>query len=117
MSVYIRGMEIPKSCISCRLNYGEKRPEYGLSIFCPYSNGVITYRDKAFYNGRLDSCGIVSVPDRGRLIDADALAKHLFAAYGMDSRIKSWIVDGFIREVKNAPTIIPADCADKEDGE
>ena len=62
MGVYIKGMEMPTSCISCLLNFGEKRPEYGLSICCPYSDGVISWRDMAFDNGRLASCGIVPVP-------------------------------------------------------
>ena len=75
MGVYIKGMEMPTSCISCLLNFGEKKPEYGLTIYCPYSDGVISWRDKAFDNGRLASCGIVSVPPHGRLGDLDKLDK------------------------------------------
>lgn len=72
MRILIRGMEMPKSCIACLLNFGEKRPEYGLTICCPYSDGVISWHDKAFDNGRLASCGIVHVSPHGRLIDVDA---------------------------------------------
>ena len=77
MGVYIKGMKMPTSCIACLLNFGEKRPEYGLTICCPYSDGVISWRDKAFDNGRLASCGIIPVPPHGRLIDADALRKRI----------------------------------------
>ena len=73
MSILIKGIEMPTSCIACLLNFGEKRPEYGLTIYCPYSDGVISWRDKAFDNGRLASCGIVPVPPHGKLGDLDAL--------------------------------------------
>ena len=76
MGIYIKNMEMPKSCIACLLNFGEKRPEYGLTICCPYSDGVISWRDMAFDNGRLASCGIVPVPPHGRLIDADEFLKR-----------------------------------------
>lgn len=97
MGVYIKGMEMPKSCIACLFNFGEKRPEYGLTIYCPYSNGVISWRDKAFDNGRLASCGIVSIPPHGRLIDADALC---------EGRVSN---DNVVICAKCAPTIIPAE--------
>lgn len=71
MGIYIENMEMPTSCISCPLNFGEKRPEYGLTIYCPYSDGVISWRDKAFDNGRLASCGIVPVPPHGRFGNLD----------------------------------------------
>ena len=97
MSILIKGMEMPKSCIACHLNFGEKRPEYGLTIYCPYSDGVISWRDKAFDNGRLASCGIVPVPAHGRLIDADALC---------DGRVSN---DNVVICAKCAPTILPAE--------
>lgn len=103
MSILIKGMEIPQSCISCSLNFGEKRPEYGLTIYCPYSDGVISWRDKAFDNGRLASCGIIPVPTpHGRLIDANALLKTNYGPFGA--------IDEIAREaIANAPTIIPAE--------
>ena len=99
MGVYIHSMEKPTSCISCLLNFGEKRPEYGLTIYCPYSDGVISWRDKAFDNGRLASCGIVPVPKHGRLIDADAYKQEL-----KDCRMAFW--DELLDSM---PTIIEAE--------
>lgn len=106
--IYIKGMEMPTSCIACHLNFGEKRPEHGLTIYCPYSDGVISWRDKAFDNGRLASCGIVPVPEHGRLIDEKDIVPK-------DGYI---IADGMacipVKDIVNAPTIIPADPEDKE---
>lgn len=106
MSILIKGVEMPTSCIACLLNFGEKRPEYGLTIYCPYSNGVISWRDKAFDNGRLASCGIVPVPPHGRLIDADALLRHKGDCYDADGHLLYAVGTG---NILCAPTIIPAE--------
>ena len=107
MGVYIEGMEMPKSCIACHLHFVEKRPEYGLTICCQYSDGVISWRDKAFNNGRLASCGIVPVPPHGRLIDADALLEDVRqSASEQDAEnLNDWWVG-------EMPTIIPAEEAE-----
>lgn len=112
MSILIKGMGMPTSCIACLLNFGEKRPEYGLTICCPYSDGVISWRDKAFDNGRLASCGIVPVPPHGRLIDADALWVEINKI--CDRRDAGIITDltccqQLLSAVRHAPTIIPAE--------
>ena len=112
MGVYIKGMEMPTSCIACPLNFGEKRPEYGLTICCPYSDGVILWRDKAFDNVRLASCGIVPVQPHGRLIDTDALIKylrnvcfHVHGNYDLEGLTSYILVDA----IKTAPTIIESE--------
>ena len=102
--LYLPGMEMPTSCISCLLNSGEKRPEYGLTIYCPYSSGVISWRDRAFDNGRLASCGIVPVPEHGRLIDADAILN----SKGVGTQIAGWGKMYHETVIEYAPTIIPA---------
>ena len=90
--VYIKDRKPPNSCDDCWVSD------------CPNDEHIDGYRmmDRPYY------CPLFPVHDHGRLIDADALAKYMFSAYGMDSRIKSWIIDVFIREVEDAPTIIPA---------
>jgi hypothetical protein len=112
MGVYIRGMEMPTSCIACLLNFGEKRPEYGLTIYCPYSDGVISWRDKAFDNGRLASCGITPVPPHGRLIDAryirDVIIQKWMDKAGDSHMYKCGMEDAY-EVIRNAPTIIPAE--------
>lgn len=77
MSIYIKGMGMPKSCSDCK-------------IFCglPYQ-----LRDK---KGRRPDCPLVPVPPHGRLIDADE--KLTFATtdeYG-DSELRDYTVMEFI---------------------
>lgn len=108
MSILIKGMEMPKSCIACHLNFGEKRPEYGLTICCPYSDGVISWRDKAFDNGRLASCGIVPVPPHGDLVDRrEAIIDANERAY--DFWLSDDEVNATIQFLKEQTTIIPAE--------
>ena len=110
MSILIKGMEMPKSCIACHLNFGEKRPEYGLTIYCPYSDGVISWRDKAFDNGRLASCGIVPVPPHGRLIDADALYEDCALDHNYEVAATTTRINEYMQlKIDAAPTIIPAE--------
>ena len=83
--VYIKGMEIPKSG--------------GISVYI-WSSGTV---DSA--NGIYKA---ISVPDHGRLIDADELKMEErwwdndYAEDGYDHVIE-------IKDLENAPTIIPAD--------
>lgn len=109
--ILIRDMEMPISCIACPLNFGEKRPEYGLTIYCQYSNGVISWRSKAFDNGRLASCGIIPLPEgHGNLIDADALIRDKSNEVNLwyDYEYLDYSVV-FEEDIKNAPIIIPAE--------
>ena len=92
MSVYIKGMEMPKSCLECDL-----QNDYG---WCPTKREIV---DKYSYA----TCPLIHVPDHGRLIDADATEK-LFRGMGAEV----WADAAEI--VAEAPTIIPAD---EEDGE
>ena len=60
MSVLIKGMEMPKTCIMC-----------WLSPVCPvWVKEVSRYKG---YDNRLPDCPLVEVPPHGRLIDAEAL--------------------------------------------
>ena len=104
MSVYIRGMEMPKGC-PCEL-IGD-----GYDVWC-FAVGGIPARVKEYaeccQNGTRPSwCPLIPVPDHGRLIDADALTEHLG-----DVEYKGAIK----RVLVQAPTIIPADEEEPEDG-
>ena len=113
MSVYIKGMEMPKSCGQC------------LSIGWHY---VFECRlDDVEEGERLPDCPLTPVPPHGRLIDADALGirdaeKQAYEAYlrekgeffieeplleYMRGRLEG-LTDACGR-VRFAPTIIPAD--------
>lgn len=74
MGIYIKGMEMPKSCDECRIMEFEDTncvPElfYGCPIvFKAHPQGV---------GYRPDYCPLVEVPPHGRLIDADALENEI----------------------------------------
>ena len=69
MSLYIRGMVLPKSCADCPLNYDYM----GCSV-----NGVRWWSDTFVRlefdpnKERLFECPLIDVPPHGRLVDADA---------------------------------------------
>ena len=100
MSVYIKGMEMPKSCFYCPMRM-KVDPD---TIKCLATGerfeetfaGTIEMRNRG-------NCPLIHVPDHGDLIDR---SKLIYC--GMK---EEWTT----REViEKAPTIIPAD---KEDGE
>ena len=67
MGVYIKGIEMPKSCRECPL---ATRFFDGEDV-CAMLGTYVHDRD------REDDCPLVPVPPHGRLIDADALAEDL----------------------------------------
>ena len=98
MGVYIKDMEIPKSCGDCPI---------GDSLCCPLMPGVPAlwkeYTIAVIANRRHSDCPLVRVPPHGDLIDRDKL------------REKEFIHDGdayavvMSRDIRNAATIIPAE--------
>ena len=106
--IYIKGMEMPTNCDSCRIMVFEDTncvPE--LFCGCP----IVFKAHPQGKNHRPDYCPLVEIPDHGRLIDADALPInnpiHSMMIFGGEIVIAKSAID-------NAPTIIPAD---KEGGE
>ena len=84
MSVYIKGMEMPRTCLYCA---------FALDGWC-HATGNDT--DMITLYDRPEFCPLVFVHDHGRLIDADAVD----TTYSDPEVIET--LDG-------APTIIPAD--------
>lgn len=69
MGVYVRGMEMPKSCWRCTLSQLYEKPRE--MLVCK-----ITHEEVLRY--KIDSnCPLVPVPPHGRLIDADAVMLHI----------------------------------------
>ena len=107
MSVYIKGMEMPKSCHEC--------PLVDTLMTCP----CMKMPGKDFWDSvllefaRHEDCPLINVPDHGRLIDADALIDKI--AENMDKARKADNYDwwdkctGAWDFIMPAPTIIPAD--------
>lgn len=65
MSILIRGMEMPTSCVNCRFSgFGGLRNE---RVVCMHT-GSNAYMNEVQY---LDDCPLVPVPPHGALIDRD----------------------------------------------
>ena len=127
--ILIRGVEMPRSCMDCWLNYGEKRPEHGLTIVCTYSNGVVLPKVTGIV-GRLPACGILELPEHGDLIDAESLADDLlYDAELADRALSDMTLVGSERDymqsekdikqncayyVSHAPVVIPSNKEDTE---
>ena len=97
MGVYIKGMEMPKACEECALNYDS---------FACIKTGSRFFEDNEFdpFKSRLEDCPLIPIPPHGRLIDADALYKDILedAGYGEAERFNDyWLGE--------QPTIIPAE--------
>lgn len=106
MSVLIKGMELPESCSGCAIRY---------EMFCPLRHRFIADE------GRRKNCPLVPVPPHGRLIDADALISSIkmqtefCKLMGGDLATAGGIIEkGFLQEIDNAPTIIPAEPGEEE---
>ena len=85
MGVYIKGIKMPTSCMSCGFKINCDECE-GYECFCTVLRRDIGYMpyNRCFLREdapvvpsdcRLDDCPLVQVPDHGRLIDADALCE------------------------------------------
>ena len=100
MSVLIRGMEMPKNCSGCPLNYDQ--------MACKVT-GTRWWSDTMVLMGfdsdkeRLYDCPLVEIPTpHGRLIDADELANKTFYSLTGAPYIT-------YRTFCNAPTVIEAE--------
>lgn len=103
MSILIKGMEMPRSCLECpMLSYWVCRPK----------NEEIPDDTDLTEHPRPDWCPLVPLPEKhGRLVDADAL----FETMGQDT--DKWLIDDIsyietdeaMSAVFKAPTIIEAE--------
>lgn len=124
MSIYIPGMEFPKSC-PCEL------VGIGYDLYCSFTGGnpsrVEEYYECCNNDSRPDWCPLVEVPPHGALKDADALWEKVKSERALKEhcpKSRSIIYDtGFLAGYRAAcqiaskmPTIIPAD-AEEADNE
>lgn len=104
MGVYIKGMEMPKSCCACYLKMNCDDCE-GYECVCLPLRTKIGYLDDLLTDKRRDDCPLVLVPPHGRLIDADA-----FLALVNDSTILSDFLKCIISPlIRGEPTVIEAE--------
>lgn len=95
--IYIPGMEIPKRCIACQLNYD--------SCACILT-GSRYYKHGVEFDpgeGRLPDCPLVPVTEHGRLGDLDELLDRAFGCLDEETFLAfQFLVNGSV-------TIIPAE--------
>lgn len=100
MSIYIKGLEMPKSCFYCQFQHKNT------------TECLLTHK---YYNWGLTTppsdCPLIPVPPHGRLINADDLFEKVYKAWGTeyDAGESNWFMD----MINEAPTIIPAKEATK----
>ena len=104
MSVLVKGMEMPESCITCPLC--ECRNE---CAYCEVGDKYLSWDwDERLRSSRNDHCPLTEVPPHGRLIDADAMNEK----YG-DWYTEEGTEEGFIGALKyliaEQPIIIEAE--------
>lgn len=107
MSVLIRGMKMPHSCIGCRFCEHGSINEWDL--YCGIDNKHVgNWDDKHINNGwRRPDCPLVEVPPHGRLVDADALKATFCAECNHTITCEDCDIDYHIGRL--APTIIEAE--------
>ena len=73
MSVFVKGMKMPRNCIECPLQFGGICCVQPPEIDDPFVAETVDEAAK----GRTNWCPLVSVPPHGRCIDADAVMLHI----------------------------------------
>lgn len=104
MSVYIKGMKMPKNCHLCPMC---------LMRFCQAGDRELSERETRPNAKRPEDCPLLPVPPHGRLIDADKLC--LSSGFSTATEYGRGRSDQIEAIKSNAPTIIPANQA--EEGE
>lgn len=111
MSVYIKGMEMPRGCASCKISRRN-----GKKMICPFIwKCEWDIHDPMSADHRLDGCPLIPVPDHGDLIDRVAFREEMDKHYPFDRYTQSkheWedaAKSAVIKMLVAAPTIIPAD--------
>ena len=105
MSVLIRGMEMPTSCMLCNFCVGEADPANG--EMCMVTGTLMPPCTRE----RLDNCPLVSVPPHGDLVDKQRMAETNEQHYKIfegepDADYARKVV---LRMLDQAPIVIPAE--------
>lgn len=105
MGVYIKGMEMPKSCWHCefcRDGLDEYAQHYDYCVALDM-NILISQTE------RHENCPLVEVPKHGRLIDADALIKLLDNCMFPSDMVTTRAVSMARNWLKESPTVIESE--------
>ena len=107
MSVYIPGMEMPKTCCYCPLMGYDPDKEWFDSMARTGAHICMLTGELIDNTKRAEHCPLIPVPDHGRLIDADELIHSYYHAPSFPNLCKA---------INDAPTIIPADKEEEKNG-
>lgn len=105
MSVIVKGMKMPDSCINCPFSVSVN---FGL-VCCPTST---TIPDSKLFNDvgepldRQCYCPLIELPPHGRLIDADALNEIIDGGYDLDFDEVPETKRELMRMIDDAQTVI-----------
>lgn len=103
MSVLIKGMGMPFTCLTCDFH----KCAGGVGDFCS-----LTKRRQFRFKNRPKDCPLVPVPPHGRLVDAryirGAIIQKWMDKAGDSHMYKCGMEDAY-EVIRNAPTIIPAE--------
>lgn len=107
MSVLIKGMEMPKNCLACKLRGEGSDARYIWD--CPFTE--FEYTREEGETGRLDECPLVEISEpHGRLIDADRAEKLLQQAKDKvvenGEILRSFAVGFALGVIAKEPTVI-----------
>ena len=86
MGVYIKDMEMPKNCDSCRIMTFEDAnciSVHELLCGCP----IVFIAHSQGEDHRPDYCPLIEVTNHGRLIDADVLKDKMLEYFGDSTRL------------------------------
>ena len=98
MGVYIKGMEMPFTCLNCDFH----KCAGGVGDFCS-----LTKRRQFRFKNRPKDCPLIEVPEpHGRLIDADALNYTMLYKENWMSGTGVEAPAIWKKDIDNAPTII-----------
>ena len=109
MGVYIKDMQMPKTCGEC-VFIAWKR---GVGQYCTINNKItfhVTLDDFDVGYKRNGTCPLVPIPPHGRLIDADALENEVQMRLLECNKYGNQFQRPYevLRAIALAPTIIPA---------
>ena len=118
MDVLIKGMKMPKGCITCMFKFESL---FNRTMWCEWLDDPLGDYSKCDEKWRHPDCPLVEVPTpHGRLIDGDNVIKLLREQLTGDrDTVYEYYDDGLemaISELSIIPTIIEAEEGEKNDG-
>lgn len=119
MSVLIKGMELPKDCMYCKMAYYNASDEFTGCAVVPDKRYAM-HNDAVYAKStqRPDWCPLIEIPAHGRLIDADKmndlLLKEKEKVIGSGDKLGAFAVGFAMGFIYKEPTVIEAEGSEDE---